>query len=151
MRVIVQRCDKAKVSVDNKIINEINKGLMILVGFTQTDTGKELDYCVKKVANLRIFDDENGVMNKSIIDINGEVLSISQFTLYGNPYSGNRPSYVKALNGEESVKLYELFNKKLNELVPTKPGIFGADMKIDFINDGPVTIIIDTDEISKNK
>ena len=151
MRVIVQRCDKAKVSVNNKIINEINKGLMILVGFTQTDTEKELDYCVKKVANLRIFDDENGVMNKSIIDVNGEVLSISQFTLYGNPYSGNRPSYVKALNGEESVKLYELFNKKLNELVPTKPGIFGADMKIDFINDGPVTIIIDTDEISKNK
>ena len=151
MRVIVQRCDKAKVSVDNKIINEINKGLMILVGFTQTDTEKELDYCVKKVANLRIFDDENEVMNKSVIDVNGAVLSISQFTLYGNPYSGNRPSYVKALNGEESVKLYELFNKKLNELVPTKPGIFGADMKIDFINDGPVTIIIDTDEISKNK
>lgn len=146
MRVIIQRCSRASVSVDNKLINEIKQGLMILVGFTQSDSEKEIDYCVKKVANLRIFDDENGVMNKSVIDINGEVLSISQFTLYGNPYEGNRPSYVKALSGEESIKLYEEFNRKLNELVPTKPGIFGADMKVDFINDGPVTIILDTEE-----
>ena len=146
MRVIIQRCSKASVSVDNKLVNEIKQGLMILVGFTQSDTEKEIDYCVKKVANLRIFDDENGVMNKSVIDINGEALSISQFTLYGNPYEGNRPSYVKALSGEESIKLYEEFNRKLNELVPTKPGIFGADMKVDFINDGPVTIILDTEE-----
>ena len=149
MRVVVQRCVKAKVSVDNKLVNEIGKGLMILVGFTQTDTEKEIDYCVRKVSNLRIFDDENGVMNKSVIDINGSVLSISQFTLYGNPYEGNRPSYVKALNGEQSIKLYELFNEKLNSIVPTKPGIFGADMKVDFINDGPVTIIIDTEEANR--
>ena len=146
MRVVVQRCTKASVSVDNKLVNEIGKGLMILVGFTQTDTEEQIDYCVKKVANLRIFDDENGIMNKSVIDINGEVLSISQFTLYGNPYEGNRPSYVKALNGEESVKLYDLFNNKLNQLIPVKNGVFGADMKIDFINDGPTTIIIDTEE-----
>ena len=146
MRVVVQRCVKASVTVDNKIVNKIDKGLMILVGFTQGDSEVEIDYCVKKVTNLRIFDDENGVMNKSVIDIGGNILSISQFTLYGNPYEGNRPSYVKALNGEESVKLYDLFNTKLNAIVPTKPGIFGADMKVDFINDGPVTIIIDTDE-----
>ena len=150
MRVVVQRCKKASVSVDNKLINDINQGLMILVGFTSSDTEKEIDYCVKKIANLRIFDDENGVMNKSVIDIQGEVLSISQFTLYGNPYSGNRPSYIKALGGAEAVKLYELFNNKLNAFIPTKSGVFGADMQIDFINDGPVTIIIDTDEI-KNK
>ena len=149
MRVIVQRCIKAKVSVNDKLVNEVDKGLMILVGFTQTDTEKEIDYCVKKVSKLRIFDDENGVMNKSVIDIGGSILSISQFTLYGNPYEGNRPSYVKALNGQESIKLYDLFNQKLNEIVPTKPGIFGAEMMIDFINDGPVTIIIDTDEIKK--
>ena len=146
MRVVVQRCTKASVSVDNKLINKIDKGLMILVGFTQGDSDEQIDYCVKKVSNLRIFDDENGVMNKSVIDIGGSILSISQFTLYGNPYEGNRPSYVKALGGEESVKLYEKFNDKLNQIVPTKSGIFGADMKIDFINDGPVTIIIDTDE-----
>ena len=146
MRVVVQRCLKAKVSVDNKLINEIEKGLMILVGFTQSDSENEIDYCVKKVANLRIFDDEQGVMNKSVIDVAGSVLSISQFTLYGNPYEGNRPSYVKALNGDESIKLYELFNQKLNALIPTKVGVFGADMQIDFINDGPVTILIDTDE-----
>ena len=150
MRIVVQRCKKASVSVDNKLINDINQGLMILVGFTSSDTEKEIDYCVKKIANLRIFDDENGVMNKSVIDIQGEVLSISQFTLYGNPYNGNRPSYFNALKGDEAIKLYESFNEKLNSLIPTKSGIFGADMQIDFINDGPVTIIIDTDEI-KNK
>ena len=150
MRVIVQRCSKAKVSVDGKDINEIGSGLMLLIGFTQTDSEKDIDYCVKKVSKLRIFDDENGVMNKSVTDINGSILSISQFTLYGNPYEGNRPSYVKALNGQESIKLYDLFNKKLNEIVPTKPGLFGAEMKVDFINDGPVTIIIDTDNIGKN-
>ena len=149
MRVVVQRCSKASVSVNGKLINEIGKGLMVLVGFTQNDTETEIDYCVKKVSNLRIFDDENGVMNKSVIDIQGQVLSISQFTLYANPYEGNRPSYIKALNGEESVKLYDLFNKKLSDIIPTKSGVFGADMKIDFINDGPVTIIIDTEEKSR--
>ena len=147
MRVVVQRCKKASVSVDNKLINNINQGLMILVGFTTSDTEKEIDYCIKKIANLRIFDDENGIMNKSVIDIQVEVLSISQFTLYGNPYNGNRPSYFNALKGDEAIKLYESFNEKLNILIPTKSGIFGADMQIDFINDGPVTIIIDTDEI----
>ena len=146
MKVIVQRCNKACVYVKNKLINKIDKGLMLLVGFTNGDTEKEIDYCVKKVSNLRIFDDDNNVMNKSVIDIKGEILSISQFTLYANPYEGNRPSYSKALNGEEAIKLYELFNHKLNNIVPTKPGIFGADMKVDFINDGPVTIIIDTNE-----
>ena len=143
MKVVVQRCEKASVSVDNKLINAIENGLMILVGFTEGDTEKEIDYMVKKVANLRIFDDENGIMNKSVLDIKGSILSISQFTLYGDASKGNRPSYIKALNGEKATKLYDSFNKKLNELVPTKSGIFGADMKIDFINDGPITIILE--------
>ena len=143
MKVVVQRCEKASVSVDNKLINAIENGLMILVGFTEGDTEKEIDDMVKKVANLRIFDDENGIMNKSVLDIKGSILSISQFTLYGDASKGNRPSYIKALNGEKATKLYDSFNKKLNELVPTKSGIFGADMKIDFINDGPITIILE--------
>ena len=143
MKVVVQRCEKASVSVDGKLINAIENGLMILVGFTEGDTEKEIDYMVKKVANLRIFDDENGIMNKSVLDIKGSILSISQFTLYGDASKGNRPSYIKALNGEKATKLYDSFNEKLNELVPTKSGIFGAEMKIDFINDGPITIILE--------
>lgn len=143
MKVVVQRCEKASVSVDDKLINAIENGLMILVGFTEGDTEKEIDYMVKKVANLRIFDDENGIMNKSVLDIKGSILSISQFTLYGDASKGNRPSYIKALNGEKATKLYDLFNEKLNEVVPTKSGIFGAEMKIDFINDGPITIILE--------
>ncbi|MBQ4583463.1 MAG: D-tyrosyl-tRNA(Tyr) deacylase [Bacilli bacterium] len=143
MKVVVQRCEKASVSVDDKLINAIENGLMILVGFTEGDTEKEIDYMVKKVANLRIFDDENGIMNKSVLDIKGSILSISQFTLYGDASKGNRPSYIKALNGEKATKLYDLFNEKLNELAPTKTGVFGAEMKIDFINDGPITIILE--------
>ena len=98
---------------------------------------------VKKITNLRIFNDENNIMNKSVKDINGEILSVSQFTLYGDTTNGNRPSYTKALKGEEAIILYDLFNKKLNEIIKTKTGIFGADMKIESINDGPVTIIIE--------
>ena len=107
MKVVVQRCDDAKVSVDNKVVGKIGKGMMILVGFTDTDTSKEIDYMVNKAINLRIFDDENGVMNKNLLDINGSILSISQFTLYG------------------------------------ETGIFGAEMKVTFTNDGPVTIILE--------
>ena len=106
-----------------------------------------VDYIVKKITNLRIFDDENGVMNLSIKDVGGEILSISQFTLYAITKDGNRPSYVKALKGDLSKPMYEEFNKKLNEIIPTKTGVFGADMKVEIYNDGPITIIID----SKNK
>lgn len=146
MKVVVQRVSKANVTIDNKVYNSINNGLMILVGFTEGDTSTDIDYIVKKVVNLRIFDDENGVMNKSILDIKGSILSISQFTLYADTKKGNRPSYIKALKGELSTKLYDEFNKKLNEIAPTKTGIFGADMKVSLINDGPVTIIIDSKE-----
>lgn len=144
MRVVIQRVSNANVKIDNKKYNEINSGLMILVGFTDGDNESDIDYCVKKIVNLRIFDDENGIMNKSILDVGGSILSISQFTLYADTKKGNRPSYIKALKGEYSTKLYDEFNIKLNKLVETKTGIFGADMKIELTNDGPVTIIIDS-------
>ena len=143
MRVLVQKSGHSSVSVDGKLVNEIDKGLVLLVGFTQTDTEEVLDFMARKVVNLRIFEDESGVMNKSLLDVGGSILSISQFTLYGDTSRGNRPSYLKALNGEEAIKLYEAFNMKLNEFAPTKPGIFGADMKVSILNDGPTTIILE--------
>lgn len=147
MKVVIQRCKSGSVEVDNKLINKIYKGFVILVGFHVTDTIDDIDYIVRKVLNLRVFDDENGVMNKNIIDSNGEILSISQFTLQAVTKDGNRPSWNEAMKGEEAIKLYELFNKKLNEKVKTYGGVFGADMLVKIENDGPVTIIID----SKNK
>lgn len=143
MKVVITRVLEANVKVNNKLISEIKNGLLVLVGFTQNDSEKEIDYMIKKITNLRIFDDENGVMNKSIKDTTGEILSVSQFTLYGDATNGNRPSYVKALKGEEAIKLYKSFNKKLNEIIPTKTGIFGAEMQVSSINDGPVTIVIE--------
>jgi D-tyrosyl-tRNA(Tyr) deacylase len=143
MRIVVQRVLESNVKVDGKVVGQIGKGLMLLVSFTQTDTVNEIDYMVNKVSNLRIFDDENGIMNLSIRDVGGEVLSISQFTLYGDAKKGNRPSYVAALNGEEAIKLYDLFNEKLNEIVHVEKGIFGADMKVSLINDGPITILLE--------
>lgn len=143
MKVVAQRSKYSKVCVDKKIVNEINSGLVLLVSFTQTDTIDNVLKMVKKIANLRIFDDENGVMNKSILDVGGEILSISQFTLYADTTKGNRPSYFKALNGEEAIKLYEKFNEEMNKLVVTKPGIFGAEMEVSITNDGPITIIME--------
>lgn len=144
MKVVVQRVLKSSVSVDGNLISEIDKGLNVLVGFTSSDNDKDIDYLVKKVLNLRIFDDENGVMNKSILDIKGSILAISQFTLYGDASKGNRPSYFKALSGDQAMPLYDLFCDKLNEFVPTYKGVFGADMKVYILNDGPVTIIIES-------
>ncbi len=144
MRVVVQRSLKSSVSVDNKVINKIDKGLMLLVGINVEDTTKDVDWMVNKVLNLRIFDDENGVMNKSILDVGGEILSISQFTLQAETKKGNRPSYINAMKGEDANKLYEEFNNKLNEHIKTYPGVFGADMLIDIQNDGPITIILDS-------
>lgn len=146
MRVVVQRCKHGSVSVDGKIINEIDNGMVLLVGFNVNDTLDDLEYIRRKVVNLRIYDDENGVMNKSIIDTNGKILSISQFTLQAMTKDGNRPSYINAMKGEEAIKLYEKFNAMLNESVPTLPGVFGADMLINIHNDGPITIIIDSKE-----
>ena len=146
MKVVIQRVKKSSVTIDNKIYNEIGNGLMILVGFTEGDNSTDIDYIVKKIVNLRIFDDESGVMNKSILDVCGSILSISQFTLFADTKKGNRPSYIKALKGELSTLLYDEFNQKLNEFVETKTGIFGAEMEIDLTNDGPITIIIDSKE-----
>ena len=143
MRIIVQRCDKAEVRVKGKTVGKINYGMMLLVSFTYGDSEKEIDYLVNKVLNLRMFDDENGVMNKSILDINGEILSISQFTLYANTSKGNRPSYIDALKGEDAIKLYDMFNEKLKSKIHTETGVFGAEMKVDFINDGPITILLE--------
>ena len=143
MRVVVQRSKKSNVYVDGKLVNEIDSGMVLLVSFTQGDTEDNISKMVKKIANLRIFDDEAGVMNKSILDVGGEILSISQFTLYADTTKGNRPSYFKALNGEEAIKLYEKFNEEMNKLVPTKPGIFGAEMILSITNDGPITILLE--------
>ncbi|MBE6160580.1 MAG: D-tyrosyl-tRNA(Tyr) deacylase [Lactobacillales bacterium] len=148
MKVLVQRSLNSSVSVDNKIVGKIDNGLVLLVGFTYADTIEDIKYLVKKVINLRIFDDENGIMNKSIIDVGGSILSISQFTLYADTKKGNRPSYINALNGEEATKLYDLFNEELrNNDIKVETGIFGSDMKVSIINDGPVTIILE----SRNK
>lgn len=143
MRVVVQRSKKSNVYVDGKLVNEIDSGMVLLVSFTQTDTEDNILKMVKKISNLRIFDDENGVMNRSIMDAGGEILSISQFTLYADTRKGNRPSYFKALNGDEAIKLYEKFNEEMNKLVPTKPGIFGAKMILSITNDGPITILLE--------
>ena len=147
MKAVIQRALASSVEVDNKLINKIEKGMVILVGVNVEDTSEDVDYLVRKTLNLRIFDDENGVMNKSILDVGGEILSISQFTLQASTKDGNRPSYINAMKGEEAVKLYEEYNKKLNEKIKTYPGVFGAEMKVSITNDGPITIIID----SKNK
>ena len=146
MKVVIQRSKESSVSVDGKIINKIDGGLMILVGINEFDNEEDVDYIVKKTLNLRIFDDENGVMNKSILDVGGEILSISQFTLQADTRKGNRPSYIHAMKGKQANKLYELYNQKLNEHIKTYPGIFGADMKVSILNDGPITIIIDSKE-----
>lgn len=143
MKVVVQRSKKSSVSISEKIVNEIDNGMVLLVSFTQGDTIDNILKMTKKIANLRIFDDEEGVMNKSILDVGGEILSISQFTLYGDTTKGNRPSYMKALNGEEAIKLYETFNEEMNKYVVTKPGIFGAEMMVNISNDGPITLIME--------
>ena len=143
MKVLVQRCDEANVKVDNKIVGSIDKGMVILVGFTHEDNSSNIDYMVDKVLNLRIYDDEQGVMNKSILDVGGSILSISQFTLYADARKGRRPSYADALNGELSTKLYDEFNEKLKKHIKVETGIFGAEMKVSLINDGPVTIMLE--------
>ena len=148
MKVVVQRSKYSKVEVDNKLINEIDKGLVLLVSFTHGDTLENIDTMAKKIANLRIFDDENGVMNKSILDVGGSILSISQFTLYGSVVHGNRPSFTEALSFDKANEYYDIFIKELKKSgIPVENGIFGADMKIELLNDGPVTILIDSEEL----
>lgn len=144
MKVVIQRCQKANVKVNNELVNQIDKGMMILCGFNQLDQESDLDYMVKKIINLRIFDDENKIMNKSILDIKGSILAISQFTLYADTSKGNRPFYGNALKHDEAVILYNDFIKKMQKQVNCLPGVFGADMQVELINDGPVTIVLDS-------
>jgi D-tyrosyl-tRNA(Tyr) deacylase len=145
MRVLVQRSLKSSVKVDNKIVGKIDKGLVLLVGFTHTDTIEDIKFLAKKVVNLRIFDDELGVMNKSISDVGGSILSISQFTLYANSEKGNRPSYIEAMKGDKAIELYNLFNDELRSYgFNVETGIFGATMEVSITNDGPTTIWLES-------
>ena len=140
MRVLVQRSGNASVTVDNKVIGSIDSGLVVFVGFTDGDTIDNIQYLVKKVVNLRIFPYENGVMNKSILDFGGKILSVSQFTLYADCKKGNRPSYIAAMNNHEAIHFYELFNEELRKYVEVETGEFGADMNVAITNIGPTTI-----------
>ncbi len=148
MRVVLQRSKYSKVTIDGKINGEIDKGLVILVGFTTGDDEKIVDKMIDKIINLRIFEDENGLMNKSLIDENGEILNISQFTLYANTKKGRRPSFIDALNPTDAKMLYEYMNNAIKEKgIKVETGVFGADMKVEIYNDGPVTIVIDSNEL----
>ena len=144
MRVLVQRSLASYVNVSGDTVGKIDKGIVAFVGFTEGDSEEEIDYLVSKLVHLRIFDDENGVMNRSIADVGGSVLSISQFTLYADASKGRRPSYVKALNGDKAILLYELWNQKLKSCgMHVEAGVFGEDMEVHIVNDGPVTILLE--------
>ena len=145
MRALVQRSLVSSVEVDGNIVGKIERGLVVFVAFTYGDTIDDINYIVKKIVNLRIFDDDDGVMNLSVKDVQGEVLSVSQFTLYANTKKGNRPSYIDSLNRSDAIKLYDTFNLELKKCLNVETGIFGADMKVSITNDGPVTIIIDSE------
>ncbi|MBP2833726.1 D-tyrosyl-tRNA(Tyr) deacylase [Aquimarina sp. U1-2] len=146
MRAVIQRVSKASVSVERKIIANIQHGLLILIGIENKDTSEDSIWLSSKISKLRIFSDENGVMNKSVVDMNGEAIVVSQFTLHASTKKGNRPSYIQAAKPEIAIPLYESFINQLEKNLGKKvgTGIFGADMKISLLNDGPVTIIIDT-------
>lgn len=146
MKAVIQRVNHASVTVDSRLISEIGSGLLILLGISPKDTSADIQWLANKIANLRIFNDDKGVMNKSLIDENAEVIIVSQFTLLANTKKGNRPSYTGAASPELAIPLYEEFLSEFEQLLQKKvgAGIFGADMKIDLQNDGPVTIVIDT-------
>lgn len=145
MRIIIQKAKRASVMVEGEIIASINQGFMVLVGVTHSDTRVDAEYCARKVANMRLFEDEEGKTNLSLADVNGSILSISQFTLYANTRKGNRPSFVNAADPDEANELYEYFNDQLRQFdLSVATGQFGAHMEIDFINDGPMTIVLDS-------
>lgn len=145
MRVVIQRVKNASVEIDNKVNGKINTGFLVLLGIASTDTKQDVDYLVKKVVNLRVFSDENDKMNLSLKDVNGELLVISQFTLYGNCREGNRPSFIEAAKPDVAIPLYEYFVEECKKQIPVvETGVFGADMKVSLLNDGPVTIIIES-------
>ena len=149
MRTVIQRVSKASVTIEGTIKSEIKQGYLILIGICDEDTEEDVEWLVKKISNLRVFNDENGVMNRSIIDIEGEILVISQFTLFASYKKGNRPSWFRAGSHEHSIPLYNIFCEQLSTAIgrPVGTGEFGADMKVELLNDGPVTICMDT----KNK
>ena len=148
MKVIVQRVSNANCKVDGNITGQIENGYMLLVGFGLSDDKTIVEKMAEKVSKLRIFEDEQGKINKSIFDVNGKILSISQFTLYADCSKGNRPSFTNALGGDKAIELYKYFNECLRKLnLEVEEGIFGADMKISLLNDGPVTIILDSEEL----
>ena len=145
MRVVVQRVKHASVTINGTVNGKINNGFLVLLGIQSTDSEQDVDYLVKKVTNLRIFSDENDKMNLSLKDVNGELLIVSQFTLYENCKEGNRPSFVEAAKPDVAIPLYEYFVSECKKIIPVvETGIFGADMKVDLLNDGPVTIIMDS-------
>ena len=144
MRLVVQRVKNAKVEVEEKTVGSINNGFLVLLGVTHTDTIKEADYLVKKLCNLRVFEDDNGKMNLGLKDIGGELLIVSQFTLYADCTQGNRPSFINAAKPDVANELYEYFCEKcMEQNIKVEKGIFGADMKVSLLNDGPVTIILE--------
>ncbi|MGB0975862.1 MAG: D-aminoacyl-tRNA deacylase [Prolixibacteraceae bacterium] len=149
MKVVLQRVLEASVSIDKQLHSDINKGLLILLGIGQDDADEDISWLVKKISQMRIFEDENGLMNKSVLDIEGEILVVSQFTLLANVKKGNRPSFIDAAKPDISIPLYDKFVKCLDDAIKTdvRTGVFGADMMISLINDGPVTIVVD----SKNR
>lgn len=148
MRVVLQRVAHASVTVDEKVIGKIQRGFLLLVGVTHDDAMEDMEYLVRKIVQMRIFEDEEGKLNRSIQDIGGEILSVSQFTLYADTKKGNRPSFSKAAPGDVALKMFEQFNGLLRDTgIPVETGQFGADMKVELLNDGPVTILLD----SKNR
>ena len=146
MRLVIQRVSEASVTIEGTIKSSIGQGLLILLGITNEDTQEDIDWLCGKVSKLRIFNDENGVMNKSVIDINGEIIVVSQFTLMASTKKGNRPSYIRAARPDFAIPMYETFVKQLSIIAqrPIQTGEFGADMKVQLLNDGPVTILIDS-------
>lgn len=145
MRAVVQRVDRASVTIDGNVNGKIEKGFMVLMGIDEKDEQKDLDYICDKLMGLRIFEDEEGKMNRSIIDAGGSILLISQFTLYGDARKGKRPSFIRAARPEKAIPLYEAAIAKLSEKVHVETGIFGAEMKVELVNDGPVTILLDSE------
>ena len=148
MRIVLQRVAHASVTVDEKVIGKIQRGFLLLVGVTHDDAMEDMEYLVRKIVQMRIFEDEEGKLNRSIQDIGGEILSVSQFTLYADTKKGNRPSFSKAAPGDVAIEMFDQFNGLLRETgIPVETGQFGADMKVELLNDGPVTILLD----SKNR
>lgn len=144
MRVIIQRVSQASVSIEDDVVGAIQKGLLLLVGVGPEDTAEDLDYAVRKIVNMRIFSDDDGKMNLSVQDIGGSILSVSQFTLFAETKKGNRPAFTGAAKPDMASQFYDQFNEALEKYVPIQRGIFGADMQVSLVNDGPVTIILDT-------